>query len=320
MAARLPGTSFALLLADEVTQEWVVRGVAGLDGAIAGTRLALAAGLAGRAAAERRVLVAEGEEAAAALPWASPAPGSVLAAPLLQGEGCAGVMLYGRAGGFGEPERRLIESAALQVATAVEGARLHQAMVRLSQTDTLTGVQNRRQLFARLELEHERAARFGEPFALLLVDVDRFRELNEAAGHAAGDAALREVAALLGREVRQVHGVAVARAEAPSAPCQEADAVVSVRPGLAACVAVADCVPLLLAAPHGAAVAAVHAGWRGSLERAAAAGVRALAGAAGVPAVGEEGLALARGAPAEDLDLHHPGLPQRRKVGCWPTR
>ncbi|MBK9517572.1 MAG: peptidoglycan editing factor PgeF [Anaeromyxobacter sp.] len=84
--------------------------------------------------------------------------------------------------------------------------------------------------------------------------------------------------------VRQVHGVAVARAEAPSAPCQEADAVVSVRPGLAACVAVADCVPLLLAAPHGAAVAAVHAGWRGSLERAAAAGVRALAGAAGVPA------------------------------------
>lgn len=208
VAARLPGTSFALLLADEVTQEWVVRGVAGLDGAAAGTRLSLTAGLAGRAAAERRVLVAEGDEAAAALPWASPAPKSVLAAPLVQGEGCAGVMLYGRAGGFGEAERRLIESAALQVATAVEGARLHQAMVRLSQTDTLTGVQNRRQLFARLELERERAARFGEPFALLLVDVDRFRELNEAAGHAAGDAALREVAALLGREVRAVDLVA----------------------------------------------------------------------------------------------------------------
>jgi diguanylate cyclase (GGDEF)-like protein len=81
-------------------------------------------------------------------------------------------------------------------------------MVRISQADALTGVQNRRQLFARLELERERAVRFGEPFALLLLDVDRFRELNEAVGHAAGDGVLRQVAGLLAREARSVDLVA----------------------------------------------------------------------------------------------------------------
>jgi diguanylate cyclase (GGDEF)-like protein len=207
---RIPGTSFAMLLADEVTRELVVRSVSALAPDAVGSRLAPGTGLAGRAVAERRLVRADGPEAAAAIPGATVAPGAAVAVPLLTQDGCAGVLLYGRPGtaGFGDGELRLLESAALQVATAVESARLHQAMVRLSQTDTLTGVQNRRQLFARLELERERAARFGEPFALLLLDVDRFRELNEASGHAAGDATLREVATLLRREVREVDLVA----------------------------------------------------------------------------------------------------------------
>jgi len=83
--------------------------------------------------------------------------------------------------------------------------------------------------------------------------------------------------------VRQVHGARVLTAAGPSQPCQEADAVISDRPGLAACVAVADCVPLLLAAPGGRAVAAVHAGWRGTEARIGAEGARALAAAASVP-------------------------------------
>jgi YfiH family protein len=79
--------------------------------------------------------------------------------------------------------------------------------------------------------------------------------------------------------VRQVHGVRAVRAHQPTAPAgpgDEADAVVSATPGLAACVSVADCVPVLLADPRRGAVAAVHAGWRGTLARAAAAGVAAL--------------------------------------------
>ena len=84
--------------------------------------------------------------------------------------------------------------------------------------------------------------------------------------------------------VRQVHGARVVRARAPCDPAEEADAVLSAAEGVAACVSVADCVPILLADPESGAVAAVHAGWRGTLERAGAEGVLALAREAGAPA------------------------------------
>jgi YfiH family protein len=81
--------------------------------------------------------------------------------------------------------------------------------------------------------------------------------------------------------VRQVHGARVVRLDAACDPGEEADAVVSMVPGVAATVSVADCVPVLLADPGSGAVAAVHAGWRGTLARAAGEGVRALAREAG---------------------------------------
>jgi len=87
---------------------------------------------------------------------------------------------------------------------------------------------------------------------------------------------LEESTGLEFARVRQVHGVKVLASTVPSPPCQEADGVVSTRPGVAACVAVADCVPILLARPDGSAVAAIHAGWRGTLARIAAEGVKAL--------------------------------------------
>ncbi len=84
--------------------------------------------------------------------------------------------------------------------------------------------------------------------------------------------------------VRQVHGARAVRADAATAPAEEADVVVTRAEGVAACVSVADCVPVLVADPGTGAVAAVHAGWRGTIARAAAEGVRALAREAGAPA------------------------------------
>jgi YfiH family protein len=84
--------------------------------------------------------------------------------------------------------------------------------------------------------------------------------------------------------VRQVHGARAIRADAPTDPAEEADVVVSRAGGVGACVSVADCVPVLLADPETGAVAAVHAGWRGTLARAAAEGIAALAREAGAPA------------------------------------
>ena len=67
--------------------------------------------------------------------------------------------------------------------------------------------------------------------------------------------------------LKQVHGARVARLStadaAPDAPVHEADASVTTEPGIACTVLVADCLPVLLAAPDGHAVAAAHAGWRG---------------------------------------------------------
>jgi YfiH family protein len=78
--------------------------------------------------------------------------------------------------------------------------------------------------------------------------------------------------------LEQVHGrdvVDLEAARATQAGCPRADASLVTRPGLAASVLVADCLPVLLAAPGGLGVAAAHAGWRGLcagvLERSAAA-------------------------------------------------
>lgn len=76
------------------------------------------------------------------------------------------------------------------------------ALHRLASTDPLTGCANRRYFFASAESERRRARRHGRPLATLLIDIDRFKELNDQHGHAAGDAVLREVVALLGRSVR----------------------------------------------------------------------------------------------------------------------
>jgi diguanylate cyclase (GGDEF)-like protein len=130
--------------------------------------------------------------------------------PLSHGDDAGGLLAVRKAGGAPlEPdEARLLDSVASQAAMAIANARLHQKMVRLSQSDALTGVHNRRSLFARLDQELERSRRFEHAMALALVDVDRFRQYNEAFGHAAGDDILRRVAGLLGGSVRKVDLVA----------------------------------------------------------------------------------------------------------------
>ena len=87
---------------------------------------------------------------------------------------------------------------------------------------------------------------------------------------------LREATGLAFARVRQVHGRRVVEVEAGTEPVEEADGVATSAPGVAACVSVADCVPLLLADPRSGAVAAVHAGWRGTIDGAAVAGVKVL--------------------------------------------
>jgi len=89
-------------------------------------------------------------------------------------------------------------------------------------------------------------------------------------------AALRQETGLSFARVSQVHGCRAVRRDDAAPSDEEADAVVTARPGVAACVLTADCVPLLIGDPRTGAVAAAHAGWRGTLAGAAARAIELL--------------------------------------------
>ena len=82
------------------------------------------------------------------------------------------------------------------------------ALRRLATRDQLTGLLNRREFDRILDEEVERALRFGHSLALVMVDIDHFKRVNDQHGHPAGDAVLRDVARRLASLVRNVDRVA----------------------------------------------------------------------------------------------------------------
>jgi diguanylate cyclase (GGDEF)-like protein len=78
----------------------------------------------------------------------------------------------------------------------------HDELERLSTTDTLTGLSNRRHLMGLLAHETERAKRAGKPFSILMLDVDHFKKYNDNYGHQAGDEVLSRVGAVLRNSIR----------------------------------------------------------------------------------------------------------------------
>ena len=99
--------------------------------------------------------------------------------------------------------------AAIRRAQALETTRAdNRRLEALATTDPLTRVLNRRALLDRLTAEVDRARRFSSSLTLLLLDVDHFKQINDTAGHLAGDSVLRQLGALLEDAVRKVDVVA----------------------------------------------------------------------------------------------------------------
>lgn len=84
----------------------------------------------------------------------------------------------------------------------------HQEMENLAQHDALTGLPNRRLFLDRLEKAIARARRSSQPLALLFIDLDKFKDINDCFGHEAGDAVLQSVAKRLSAQVRDSDTVA----------------------------------------------------------------------------------------------------------------
>ena len=121
--------------------------------------------------------------------------------------GLLGVLaIYDRLGGddFDDADMETLRTFAGQAAVAVGNVLSHREVQRLSLTDPLTGLWNYRYLQVSLAREVERAGRFHRSAAVIAIDLDRFKVVNDTYGHPSGDVVLTEVAHRIGGQIRDV--------------------------------------------------------------------------------------------------------------------
>lgn len=131
----------------------------------------------------------------------------------------APLAVHGRLGGalalyweyphqFSPSETRVLQLLALHLGVALENAMLIARLEQEALTDKLTGLPNRRALERTLAREMERARRYRHPFAVLLIDLDGFKGVNDTYGHLAGDRVLRQMAQVFRETLRTTDFVA----------------------------------------------------------------------------------------------------------------
>jgi diguanylate cyclase (GGDEF)-like protein/PAS domain S-box-containing protein len=109
---------------------------------------------------------------------------------------------------YTERDKELLRFISTQIASAVERIRLYERLNHASQYDQLTDLPNRRLFYDRLENALARVRRSRGCMSLLYLDLDKFKEVNDTFGHAAGDALLQEIARRLKHCVRDSDTVA----------------------------------------------------------------------------------------------------------------
>ena len=208
MASTRAGAGAVLLLsADRSALELAVSKGLPDDGP---RRLALGEGVAGTVASTGEAL--RGRTG----PDLAPAPGeptgaTVVAVPLTSSTTVIGVLLLlDRADGeeFDDRDLSTLRTFTSQATVAVDNVLLHEEARRLSVTDGLTGLWNFRYFQLTLAREIERGSRFDRPLALLMLDLDHFKRVNDQYGHQRGDAVLIELAERLRGLVRDVDTLA----------------------------------------------------------------------------------------------------------------
>ena len=125
---------------------------------------------------------------------------SLIAAPLLQEDRVLGILMVhqsGRLRDWQAGEVRLVAALADQLAVAISHAQLFEQVRHQAITDGLTSLYNHIYFKNRMQEELNRAQRKGTQCSLLMIDLDKLKQINDTFGHPIGDAAIRQVATVL---------------------------------------------------------------------------------------------------------------------------
>src|ERR1700730_1420733 len=196
-------------LLDYGTKEIEMKAEAGATAHVVGRRIPLGTGILGRVARTgERALVQH------ALPrnltGILPDSRAILCIPITYGESLLGILnIESRSENAFLPQDVLIlNTLADLLATALHNAFVFQKLQQQSITDGLTGIKTRRFFWEALSAEGKRASRSGRPFSVVLIDLDKFKEVNDTMGHFEGDLVLARVGRLLEQKSRQSRVVA----------------------------------------------------------------------------------------------------------------
>jgi len=105
---------------------------------------------------------------------------------------------------FRSADVQSLESVADICATAIQNAHYVERVKQLAYLDGLTGIFNRRFFELRIVEEIERSRRFGSGMAVIMIDIDQFKRMNDEFGHLLGDEVLRQVSSILHQQLRKI--------------------------------------------------------------------------------------------------------------------
>jgi diguanylate cyclase (GGDEF)-like protein len=194
---------------DYATKDIEIKAEAGLTAKALGRRVPLGVGILGRVARTGEMAL-EQNAGEGHLLGILPESRAVLCIPISYGETLLGVLNVEsqQKNAFSPQDVLILNTLADLLATALHNSFVFQKLQQQSITDGLTGIKTRRFFWEALTSEWKRASRSGRPFSVVLIDLDKFKEVNDTLGHLEGDLVLARVGRLLEQKCRQSNVVA----------------------------------------------------------------------------------------------------------------